>query len=49
MLETGGIPAENRGEYSGKRATLSFKEKQNQNSLRMSLRQRKQNSKQHII
>ncbi|KAI4566187.1 hypothetical protein MJG53_014864 [Ovis ammon polii x Ovis aries] len=42
MLETGGIPAENReGNTQEKETTLSFKEKQNQNSLRMSLRQKK--------
>nr|XP_020754061.1 ATPase family AAA domain-containing protein 5 isoform X2 [Odocoileus virginianus texanus] len=42
MLETGGIPAENReGNTQEKETTLSFKEKQNQNRLRMSLRQKK--------
>lgn len=42
MLETVGIPAENReGNTQEKETTLSFKEKQNQNSLRMSLRQKK--------
>ncbi|XP_012040748.2 ATPase family AAA domain-containing protein 5 isoform X2 [Ovis aries] len=42
MLETGGIPTENReGNTQEKETTLSFKEKQNQNSLRMSLRQKK--------
>ncbi|KAM9749092.1 ATPase family AAA domain-containing protein 5 isoform 2-T2 [Dama dama] len=42
MLETGGIPAENReGNTQEKETTLSFKETQNQNRLRMSLRQKK--------
>ncbi|XP_061246432.1 ATPase family AAA domain-containing protein 5 isoform X1 [Bos javanicus] len=42
VLETVGIPAENReGNTQEKETTLSFKEKQNQNSLRMSLRQKK--------
>ncbi|XP_055257382.1 ATPase family AAA domain-containing protein 5 [Moschus berezovskii] len=42
MLETGGIPTENReGNTQEKETTLCFKEKQNQNRLRMSLRQKK--------
>uniref|UniRef100_A0A8B9Y420 ATPase family AAA domain containing 5 n=1 Tax=Bos mutus grunniens TaxID=30521 RepID=A0A8B9Y420_BOSMU len=42
VLETVGIPAENReGNTQEKETTLSFKEKQNQDSLRMSLRQKK--------
>ncbi|KAB0362768.1 hypothetical protein FD754_006924, partial [Muntiacus muntjak] len=45
MLETGGIPAENReGNTQEKETTLSFKEKQREaksNRLRMSLRQKK--------
>lgn len=47
MLETGGIPTENREGNTQEKKQLCFplKEKQNQNSLRMSLRQRKQNSK----
>ncbi|OWK14960.1 ATAD5 [Cervus elaphus hippelaphus] len=42
MLATGGIPAENKeGNTQEKETTPSFKEKQNQNRLRMSLRQKK--------
>ncbi|XP_057571793.1 ATPase family AAA domain-containing protein 5 isoform X2 [Hippopotamus amphibius kiboko] len=42
VLDTGAIPGENRERNTqGKETTFSFKEKQNQNRLRMSLRQKK--------
>ncbi|XP_068387585.1 ATPase family AAA domain-containing protein 5 isoform X2 [Eschrichtius robustus] len=42
ILDTGAIPGENRERNTqGKESTFSFKEKQNQNRLRMSLRQKK--------